>query len=224
MVCVLRFYIFLRQPREHNHESNVRLRRRSQVQIQPADVQHIHRALQSAAPVSRHSVQGDRHARRPVLQGRCRSGRHTKDRAQSPAARGGPHVRPDVVRSAVHERPLAEQARRGHAVRAGRDARLPGQERPRVRGAQSRGQERRLRGHARRQVHHGVLGAQLLRHHGQQGRAHKHQGQRRHAQVRDLRGRRASQDQAHGLCQSDVSVRSGLKRCTRVSLIYEMGS
>ena len=70
---------------------------------------------------------------------------------------GRSDVRAAVVGPAASVRPFPQQARRRHPVRTGRDEALPAAQPPRLHHPQPRGQERRLRGGARRQMHNSIL-------------------------------------------------------------------
>ena len=134
--------------------------------------------------------------------GRHHVGRDPEDGAQPAAAGGGHHVRAALERPAEHARTSAFQTRSRMPVRPGRHPELLGHERHGLRRSQPRGEGRGLRGLPRREVHHSILRAELLRLHGQQGGLHNPEGFRLPedgAQVHDLRGRSPPQRQADGL-------------------------
>ena len=81
--------------------------------------------------------------------------------------------------------------------------------------------------HARRQMHHGLLSAELLRPNGKQRSAHQLDRQletRRvnGAEIRNIRCRRTSADQTNGLCQRLFHVRTRLKTLIPLSLAYSL--
>mmetsp|Transcript_26452 Transcript_26452/g.79335 ORF Transcript_26452/g.79335 Transcript_26452/m.79335 type:complete len:386 (+) Transcript_26452:494-1651(+) len=187
-----------RQPRNQKHVEDLRLRGRGAAQVRRHGAGALPRVLLLAAAGRRRGRQGLRDARGPQLGRRRDAGGHREDRPQPRAAGPGPHVRPALERPAGGRGPVALEARRGPVVRAGRDAAVPGDERPEPGGAVARGAGRGLRAGARRRARDRLLGAQLLRRHGQQGGLHP-PGRRPGAPVHGLRRRAAPARAAHGL-------------------------